>query len=692
MIPTDNDKLESGRDTSARPWLYASITITILLVGLLTWHLVYSYNLLTSFKNREFVTQQSSWKLRLNAETMRLSALVSSSTGDLKWKEDYQKIRVKIGPTLQQIRDLTQSPEVDRLTGEIEEHLEIITEIEDEAFALVRRGKKNEAFKLLSGWQYTKNQRKFSYKIKSLVDLIREHLERKTSFGPTRASLPIVFGGFVLLIFFWTITLKNWRIQTREKQAAEKALRQSVNLYRAIFATSGTAMFIIEEDTTISLANTNFEKLSGYSREELEDNKSWTEFVHPDDVEWMKKKHYLRRQDPYAAPRQYEFRFITRHEEERNVLLAVDMIFGTNRSIASCIDITERKQTEEKLKEMSFHDSLTGLYNRNFFEEEMVRLGDGRYDPVGIMICDLDGLKFVNDTLGHEAGDQMLITTAEILRQNFRSSDIIARIGGDEFAVMLQGTHKEVVEQIQERIRKSLRDYNNTEPEIPLSFSIGHALGRGDTADMHAIFREADNRMYREKIQREGSARNAILQALTVSMEARDFNTENHCDRLQELAASLARSLNLTLDVINDLYLLARFHDLGKVGIPDSILNKPGSLTEEEWRQMRQHCEIGHRIASSVPDLEPIADFILKHHECWDGQGYPMGMSGEDIPLPCRILAIADAYDAMISDRPYRKAMSREDAIAELKRCAGTQFDPDLVEKFIQVLDKFDSE
>lgn len=170
-------------------------------------------------------------------------------------------------------------------------------------------------------------------------------------------------------------------------------------------------------------------------------------------------------------------------------------------------------------------------------------------------------------------------------------------------------------------------------------------------------------------------------------MEARGFETEGHCDRLQELIISLARSLELSQEFINDLSLLARFHDLGKVGIPDQILFKPGALTDEEWQQMRQHCEIGHRIASSVPDLKPITDFILKHHEWWDGRGYPMGLSGEDIPLPCRILAIADAYDAITSDRPYSNAMSQHEAVQELRRCAGTQFDPGLVEKFIQILD-----
>ena len=349
-------------------------------------------------------------------------------------------------------------------------------------------------------------------------------------------------------------------------------------------------------------------------------------------------------------------------------------------------DITERKQMEEKLKKMSFYDFLTGLYSRNFFDEEMARIADGRYSPVGMVVCDLDGLKFVNDTMGHKAGDKMLINSAQILRQNFRSSDIIARIGGDEFAILLPQTPREVVEQIMERVRQSVQEYNSKEPDIPLSFSMGHALNEVGTTDMNVLLRDADKEMYLEKIQRKGSTRSAILQALTDSMQARQLNIQGQGDRLQELATSLAASLNLSQDFVNNLSLLTRFHDLGKVGIPDYILFKQGSLTEEEWPQIRQHCEIGHRIASSVPDLEPIADWILKHHERWDGRGYPLGLSGQEVPLACRIFAIANAYDAMTNNRPYRKTITQEGAIAELNRCAGTQFDPELVEHFTNIV------
>jgi diguanylate cyclase (GGDEF)-like protein/PAS domain S-box-containing protein len=471
-----------------------------------------------------------------------------------------------------------------------------------------------------------------------------------------------------------------------ERQQAEEALRRSENYYRTLFETSGSAIYIVEEDTTISEVNSNFEELTGYSRQEVNGKKSSLEFVHPDDVATVKENHFLRRSDPDKAPRQYEYRLITRHGDKKDICVSVDMIPGTSKSVVSIMDITQRKQMEERLKELSIRDSLTGLYNRNFFEEEMERLSDGRYSPVGIVVCDLDGLKFVNDTLGHQSGDRLLVKVADLLRENFRNSDIIARIGGDEFAILFTDTDWQMMELMLQRLRQAVKDYNKTHPEIPISLSVGQAVGEKTGPDMYALFREADNRMYRDKIQRDGSVRNAILQALTASMEVRDFKTEGHCDRLQELCLSMARTLGLSQDFENDLSLLARFHDLGKVGIPDHILSKPEPLTEGEWRQMHQHCEIGHRIASSIHDLEPISDWILKHHERWDGRGYPTGLSGRDIPLACRILAIADAYDAMISDRPYQKALAPEEAIAELRRCAGTQFDPEMVEQFIEIV------
>ncbi len=471
-----------------------------------------------------------------------------------------------------------------------------------------------------------------------------------------------------------------------EQKRSERELQATEEKYRTVFENTGTATVIIEEDTTLSLVNAKFESISGYSREEVEGKMSWTDFVVQDDLEKMMEYHRLRGIDDNLVPSKYEFRFQDRHGQTKDILLSIASIPGMNKSVASLLDITHRIRVEEKLRHQSFHDALSGLYNRNFFEEEMRRLQDGRYAPVGIIICDLDGLKFVNDTMGHESGDQVIMSTARLLRANFRSSDIIARIGGDEFAILLTGTDQDIMQNLVQRLRRSIDDLNSREKEVHLSLSIGFALSHEKPTNMQALFKEADNRMYREKMHRDRSTRSVTVQALMKTLEARDFITEGHSDRLQQLVVDMAQELDLPEETINDLRLLAQFHDLGKVGISDDILFKPGSLTAEERKEMQRHCEIGQRIAQSVPDLEIIADWILKHHEWWNGQGYPLGLQGEDIPLPCRILAIADAYDAMTEERPYRNALPHREAVEELRRCAGQQFDPHLVKIFTRLI------
>ena len=220
----------------------------------------------------------------------------------------------------------------------------------------------------------------------------------------------------------------------------------------------------------------------------------------------------------------------------------------------------------------------------------------------------------------------------------------MARIGGDEFAVLLPGSDETTTERVCSELRDAVDRYNAANPERPLSTSIGFAARSDTSKSMSDLFKEADDNMYREKLHRSRSTRSVIVQTLMKAMQARDFITEGHLDRLESLVARVAAAIGLPERNITDLRLLARFHDIGKVGIPDRILMKPGALTPEEIEEMRLHCEIGLRIAQSVPDLASISDWILKHHEWWNGQGYPLGLKGEEIPLECRILAIVDAY------------------------------------------------
>jgi diguanylate cyclase (GGDEF)-like protein len=349
-------------------------------------------------------------------------------------------------------------------------------------------------------------------------------------------------------------------------------------------------------------------------------------------------------------------------------------------------EIAERIETEGLLQFRSFHDSLTGLYNRTYFEEEMRRLDVRRSGAVTVFVFDVDGLKLINDTLGHDRGDMLLAKVAQLLQSCFREADIVARIGGDEFAALVADADESAAKLISARIYQELAQWNKTCDQEVLSLSVGFASSANLETKMRELYKRADDNMYREKLHRRQSNRSAIVDTVMKLLEARDFITEGHADRMQELVVKLGLALNFSEARLADMRLFAKFHDVGKVGIPDRILMKEGPLDPEEKTEMQRHCEIGYRIAQSAPDLLPIADWVLRHQEWWNGAGYPLGISGEDIPIECRILSIVDAYDAMTSDRPYRKAMPQKQAIGELRRCAGSQFQPELVEIFIGLL------
>jgi diguanylate cyclase (GGDEF)-like protein/PAS domain S-box-containing protein len=521
--------------------------------------------------------------------------------------------------------------------------------------------------------------------LEQLPYLWKRAISGESQFFEWKARRPGNGSLFDVEVFFTRLTLVNKDVILATVRDISDRKREEEFL-RNLFIFSPIGMYIVI-DGKFQSVNSQFAKYSGYSQEELIGVNPLT-LVVPEDKNMVREKAVKMLKGELSSP--YEFRIVSKEGKIKWVTESVTSLWykGKRATLGNFMDITERKEFEEKLKYLSLHDQLTGLYNRAFFEEELHRLSDSREYPITIISADLDGLKLINDTMGHKRGDELLKKCKHVLKKSLRRSDILARVGGDEFAAILSRCNEKSGEAVVKRIRLLSEHYNRKHPALPLSISIGIATAAASQQSLHDVLKKADEMMYRDKLYRSASTRSQLVNTLLAALSEKDYIAEGHVQRVHELCQKLGKKLSLSSRQLTDLSLLARVHDLGKVGIPDSILFKTGPLTVEEMEIMRQHSEIGYRIASSSPDLSTVAELILRHHEKWDGSGYPLGLKGKGIPIECRILSLADAFDAITSHRPYRTAKSKEEAVKEIQESSGTQFDPDLVEKFLLILEE----
>lgn len=411
------------------------------------------------------------------------------------------------------------------------------------------------------------------------------------------------------------------------------------------------------------------------------------DFIQPDD--WMKLNEAYMKTRLEGVPLEIDVRAYKRDNTE--IILKIKGGVTNPESNGLVIsgtieDITEIKKHYDEIEYMNYHDPLTGLYNRRYFDEQFSEMDNQDFYPISLIVADVNGLKMINDTMGHSDGDEILKTTARILEMARDEGDVLARIGGDDFAILMPRTIKSqaelVVNEIHEQIQKETGG-----PE--LSISMGLAVKFDDSHRKEDVIKEAEDNMYTNKLYEKSSKRGDLLRLIMDTLYERSSREELHSERVSKYCGELGKALKLPKHKINELIALGLLHDIGKISVRDSVLNKPGSLNEEEWKEIKKHPETGYRVLSKAPGMQEASKYILAHHERWDGKGYPNGIGTYNIPLQARLIAIADAFDAMRSKRPYRDPLPLDIAVAEIKKGAGSQFDPELAKVFVvEVLHK----
>ncbi|WP_024613170.1 diguanylate cyclase [Clostridium sp. Ade.TY] len=367
----------------------------------------------------------------------------------------------------------------------------------------------------------------------------------------------------------------------------------------------------------------------------------------------------------------------------------------------------------ERLRDLANEDGLTGVYNhRYFFDalEKALEVSKTKKEKLSVIFIDIDYFKNYNDLYGHQEGDKVLKKVGEILKESIRHRDIVARYGGEEFAIILPNTNEIIANEIAESIRKNIEtEYfygQQNQPNGNLTVSIGISIYPDKAKDELELIKSADDALYRakffnknrvetyasilEEIKRDISEDEVKLvtsiKTLISVINAKDRYTYGHCERVVLYSRLLANKLNLNEEDKNSLIYGAYMHDVGKINIAKEILIKRMPLNNDEWNTLKEHPQNGVDIIKPVTSLKRIEPIVLHHHEKYDGTGYPKGLKGEDIPYLARVLTVVDSFDAMTSNRPYNKRKTYEEGIEELRKWSGRQFDPEIADKFIEVI------
>lgn len=482
-----------------------------------------------------------------------------------------------------------------------------------------------------------------------------------------------------------TVAVAGFIIDISERKARETEIENQKNLLRTIIDALPEAIFYKDKES----------RLLGYNKkfEEFYIAQGVTEILGKNDLELYKDKEVAKefiRMDKKimeAKKAKYYEQTISDLEKGRRVEEVVKIpVFNKKNHVWGIVglarDITERKNMEEKLRYLSETDMLTKLYNRYSFEEKSKALDMEENFPLGIIMGDVNGLKLVNDSLGHLEGDKVLISISEILKNVCFGKGYVFRWGGDEFVMLIPNASEEACEKIIEKINYECSQKKHE--FLQLSMALAAEVKNTNDITIYDCIKIAEQKLYSKKLLEKKSIKSSIIESLKASLQEKSLETKEHTDRVTKYALKIGKILKLKESQLDELVLAAELHDIGKIAISEEILLKKGRLTEEEFEIMKTHTEKGYRIINASLKIENVAKCVLSHHERYDGTGYPFGIKGKDIPIIARIINLADSYDVMTHARVYKNPISKKKAIEEIRKCSGTQFDPEIVEYFIK--------
>lgn len=457
----------------------------------------------------------------------------------------------------------------------------------------------------------------------------------------------------------------------------KRILQSRLQKYQILVQKNHDAMLFIDKEGNILEVNEAAIRLYGYTGEEFLSMKIF-------DLRCADEKLFILEQMEYEDQNGIMFETIHYHKDGSPIYVEISWqgtFLGSKRLLLTIVrDITERKKSAAQNLYLINHDVLTGLYNRNYGEEEIKRIDIAKNLPISIIMADVNGLKLVNDAFGHDVGDKLLKHAALIIQSVCRTDDTVVRWGGDECIILMPKTNKEEAAKTVKRIKGLFIDKQIN--SIKVSISFGWDTKEQIDEDIMKVLTNSEDNMYRNKYLEGESVKRNIIHTIITTLHEKNPREEKHSKRVREICQKIGETIGLSEIEINKLKIAGLLHDIGKIAIEESLLNKKGPLTEAEWNQIKRHSDIGYRIISTSHEMVDLGHCILAHHERWDGNGYPQGLTGEAIPLLARIIAIADSYDAMTSQRTYRKAVSDAAAKAEIIKNGGTQFDPEIARIF----------